>query len=204
MAALSSCFMRLPDFARNRLVWMIGGGILILGLVAVVVGSVVAGGGASSANLAMLDKISSSAASRTPRILVNHGWGEGRILLAAYRRSNKDLTLAVGFVRESGGGWKVENYTEEKVTSNDVKVGSLVVVSSEGAEGQPPWSVAAGHLVEPRIGLIEIRWASGDVSRATRKNNAYLVIQAGTTTPLEARYLANDGTEIARVPLEGT
>lgn len=160
-------------------------------------------GGAPSANQAILERLEERGDPDTPRVLVNHGWGEGRLILGAYRRG-EDLRLALGFVIERGRGWQLAGYTEETVTSRDVGVGSLLVASSEGGDGQPPWSVAAGHLVDQRVQEVEISWASGDVSSSSRKNNAYLVIQEGTTVPLEARYLSGDGVEIAKVPIEGS
>jgi hypothetical protein len=188
---------------RRRLIWIIGAGVLAVIAAVLIVVFLVLPGGEPSANAAILERMENRADADTPRILNGQEWGDGRLILAAYR-TGEDLTLALGFVVSDGSGWRLAGYTEEGVKSNDVGVGSLLVASSEGGPGQPPWSVAAGHLVDTRVKRVEIRWASGDVSAAPRRKNSYLVVQRGTTTPLQARYLGDDGIEIAKVPIEGS
>lgn len=188
---------------RRRLIWIIGAGVLAVLAAVLVIVFLVLPGGAPTANAAILERLETRADADTPRVLNSQAWGDGRLILAAYR-TGRELTLALGFVVEDGGSWRLAGYTEENVNSNDVGVGSLLVASSEGGTGQPPWSVAAGHLVDRRVRSVEIRWASGDVSAAPRRRNSYLVIQRGTTTPLQARYLGEEGIEIAKVPIEGS
>ena len=188
---------------RRRLIWIIGAGVLAALAAALVIVFLVLPGGEPTANAAILERLENRADADTPRVLNSQEWGDGRLIVAAYK-TGKELTLALGFVVEEGGGWRLAGYTEENVSSNDVGVGSLLVASSEGGPGQPPWSVAAGHLVDKRVKSVEIRWASGDVSASPRRSNSYLVVQRGTTTPLEARYLGDEGVEIAKVPIEGS
>jgi len=188
---------------RRRLIWIIGAGLLVAVAAALVAVFVVLPGGAASADAAIIERMEDRADADTPRVLYNEKWGDGRLVLAAYRRG-EELRLALGFVIEQSKGWRLAGYTEETVKSDDVGVGSLLVASSEGGTGQPPWSVAAGHLVDKRVKRVEVRWASGEVSAGPRRKNSYLVIQEGTTTPLEARYVAEDGTEIAKVPIESS
>ncbi|MGH2670542.1 MAG: hypothetical protein ACRDH5_15750, partial [bacterium] len=125
---------------RRRLIWIIGAGVLAVIAAVLVVVFLVLPNGASSANAAILERLETRADAETPRVLNNQDWGDGRLVLAAYR-TGKELTLALGFVIEEGGGWQLAGYTEENVKSNDVGVGSLLVASSEGGPGQPPWSV---------------------------------------------------------------
>ncbi len=188
---------------RRRLLWIIGAGILPLLAVVLVVVFVVLPGGAESPNEAILERVNENADPGTPKVLVGREWGEGRLVVASFENGD-DHRLALGFVIERGRGWRLAAYTEETVDRKDVVVGSLLVASSEGGAGQPPWSAAAGELRGTNIARVEIRWASGATSSATVRDNAYLVIQEGTTTPLEARYLTGDGTEIAKVPIEGS
>lgn len=169
--------------------------------VVLVVVFVVLPGGADTPHAAILDRVHETATPGTSKVLISREWGEGRLVLASFENGN-DHRLALGFVVERGRGWRLAAYTDEKADRKDVVVGSLLVASSEGGTGQPPWSAAAGELRGTNIARVEIRWASGATSSAETKGNAYLVIQQGTTTPLEARYFGEDGTEIAKVPIE--
>lgn len=187
---------------RRKLMWIIGGAVLGLAAIAVVIVLVIGPGGASSPSAAILERMGDEPGGDAPRVLVDRDWGDGRFVLASYGGSDEHR-LALGFAIEQAGGWRLAAYTEETVSSKDVVVASLLVASSEGGSGQPPWSAAAGEISDDRIVRVEIRWASGEVTSAPRTNGAYLVLDQGTTTPLEARYLAKDGTEIAKVPIEG-
>jgi hypothetical protein len=187
---------------RRKLVMFIGAGIVLLTAAALVVVFVLLRSGAPSAEQAMLQRVRGSADPGSAKILVNRAWGDGRLVLTRYDQGTQHR-LALGFTIERSRGWRLAAYTEETVEPTDVVVGSLLVASSEGGEGQPPWSAAAGQIKDNRIVRVEIRWASGDVTSAQRRNGAYLVLLEGTTTPLEARYLAKDGTEVAKVPIEG-
>jgi hypothetical protein len=187
-------------FMRRTHVLLIGGAVAFIAALALLVVLIVRTGAAPTANAAVLERIEKKADPRSARILVNRSWGEGRFVLARYQQGPK-RRLALGFVLEQGGGWRLTAYTEKTVKLDDVGVASLLVASSEGGPGQPAWSAAAGEFGKGGS-RVEIRWASGDVAAAARINSAYLVLQAGTTTPLEARYLAEDGREIARVPID--
>lgn len=187
---------------RRKLVWIIGGGVLAVAAIVAVIVLVIAPGGAASPSAAILERISDDPGGDAPKVLVDREWGEGRFVLASYGGSDEHR-LALGFAVEQAGGWRLAAYTEETVKSTDVVVASLLVASSEGGTGQPPWSAAAGEISDDRVVRVEIRWASGAVTSAPRTNGAYLVLDEGTTTPLEARYLAKNGTEIAKVPIEG-
>jgi hypothetical protein len=181
------------------MLWIVGAGIPVLAVVLVVV-FLVLPTGSDSASAAILERVNESADAGTARVLISRDWGEGKILLASFEQG-EDGQLALGFAVERGRGWRLTAYTEERAERKDVVVGSLLVASSEGGAGQPPWSAAAGELRGTNIHRVVIRWASGETSSAFAKNNAYLVLQEGTTTPLEARYLAKDGNEIAKVPI---
>lgn len=178
-------------------------GATVVAVVAVVVGVVLllSPRGAPSPEAALIERVGEPAEDR--RVIANRRWGDGRLILLAYDRGNAHR-LALGYAGRRGDDWHLVAFTEETVKSNDVVVASLLLASSEGSEGQPPWSAAAGELSDERIEKVEIRWASGDVTSAERSNGGYLVLQQGTTTPLEARYLSGDGVEIAKVPIEGS
>lgn len=182
---------------------MAGAGVLALLIAILAVILLATDGGAVSAEEAVLQRIRPNADVGTAQVLATQSWGEGKLVLAGYRHGPQ-RRLAIAFAGKQGDGWTVAVYTEKTVRLTDVGVGSLLVASFEGGEGQPAWSVAAGELADPRIARVEIKWASGQTSSALRKRNAYLAVQEGTTTPLEARYLAKDGTEIAPVPVEGS
>ena len=62
----------------------------------------------------------------------------------------------------------------------------------------------AGQLEDPRIQRIEVKWASGGTSSAERAEDSYLVTQEGETDALEVKFIADDGTQIATVPVENT
>jgi hypothetical protein len=186
----------------GRPLWLAAAGVLALGIIVLAAVMVVTDGGAPSAEAAVLDRVRANAEG-TGKILATQPWGEGKLVLAGYQRG-QERRLAIAFADRRGNGWMVAVYTEETVKLTDVGVGSLLVASFEGGKGQPPWSVAAGELADQRIARVEVKWASGQTSTAVRRGNAYLAVQEGTTTPLEARYLAKDGTEIAPVPVESS
>lgn len=187
---------------RRSFLWIIGAGIVLLAAAVLVVLFVLRPAGASSANAAILGRINEQSDVENARVLVTRGWDEGRFVLAAYDKGDVHR-LALGFAMEQRRGWHLTAYTEETVTGNDIRgIGSLLVASSDGGPGQPPWSAAAGQIAENSVVRVEIRWASGDSATATRVNGAYLVLQEGTTTPLEARYLTKEGAERAKVPIE--
>ena len=49
--------------------------------------------------------------------------------------------------------------------------------------------------------MCEITWANGTRSIGARTGDAYLVVEQAKTRAVEARYLDEDGTEIAKVPV---
>jgi hypothetical protein len=157
--------------------------------------------GAESAPAAAVEHVDERADAGSSKVLTQQDWGEGQLVLVGYeRRGVKRLGLA--FASDELRGWRVTSYTEETAEPDDVVVGSLLVASSQGGDGQPAWSAAVGQLIDDRIDRVEIKWASGDSSFAPRVSDAYLVVQKGTTTALEARYLSKEGAEIAKVPVE--
>lgn len=161
---------------------------------------VLAPAGASSARDAVRERIAETNGARDPEVLVVREWGDGEFVLAGFeRRSERRLALA--FVVERSRGWHVAGYTERTAQVSDVVVGSLLVASSTGGSGQPPWSAAVGELNDPRVRTVEVSWAGGDSSTAVRNNDAYLTVRRGRTTAREARYLDGEHTEIARVPI---
>jgi hypothetical protein len=149
----------------------------------------------------MLDRVSERADDDSAKVLAQQDWGGGRLVLAGYDRRG-ERRLAIAFVQDALRGWRVRAYTEEVVELHDVVVGSLIVASSEGGSGQPAWSVAVGELEDPRIRRVEVKWTSGETSTGERSGDAYIVTQADETEATVVRYLAEDGTEVARVPVE--
>ena len=194
---------RYPAHVSRRIGLVAASIVAVLALAGAVVAFVVIPPGEASTQAATLEHVDDRSDAGTAKILTQQDWGEGQLVLVAYeRRGAKRLGLA--FAAEQLRGWRVTSYTEESVEPDDVVVGSLLVASSAGGQGQPPWSAAVGQLIDDRIDRVEIRWASGESSFAPRVSDAYLVVQEGTTTALEARYLAKDGAEVARVPVEET
>ncbi|MEX0873814.1 MAG: hypothetical protein WD646_12110 [Actinomycetota bacterium] len=176
-------------------------GAALLVAIALVLLFVVFPSGSSSVDAAMLDRVSERADESSAKVLAQQDWGDGRLVVAGYDRRG-ERRLAIAFVQDALRGWRVRGYTEELVELHDVVVGSLVIATSEGGSSQPAWSVAVGELEDPRIQRIEVRWASGDTSTASRSGDAYLSAEEGETEATVIRYLAEDGTEIARVPIE--
>ncbi len=189
--------------SRRVLLIVTGGLIAVLVIAAALISLVVVPAGSESPQGAVLEHVDERADDGTARVLAQRDWGEGQLVLVGLdRRGAKRLGLA--FAADQTRGWRVTSYTEESVEPDDVVVGSLLIASSPGGDGQPAWSAAVGQLLDDRIDRVEIKWASGESSFAARVTDAYLVVQKGTTKALEARYLAKDGAEIAKVPVEET
>jgi hypothetical protein len=186
--------------SRKRILLIVGTVAALIGLAAVVL-FVVAPAGAGSAEAAAISHVEDRGDSGTPKLLTQRDWGEGQLVLVSYEKGGvKRLGLA--FAANKFRGWHVDAYTEETVEPDDVVVGSLLIASSDGGTGQPPWSAAVGELIDSRVDRVEVTWATGDEPAfAPRVNDAYLVVQQGTTTATEARYLSEDGAEIAKVPI---
>lgn len=189
--------------SRSRLLLIIGTVVAVLTIVAAAALFVVIPPGEGSPQAAALEHVADRGDRDSAKVLTQQDWGKGQLVLVGYEnRGAKRLGLA--FADEQTRGWRVSSYTEETVEPDDVVVGSLLIASSEGGSGQPAWSAAVGELLDKRIDRVEIRWASGESSFGPRVGDAYLVVEKGTTTALEARYLAKDGTEVAKVPVEET
>jgi hypothetical protein len=183
---------------RKWLPWTGGtAAIIIAGAVLLLV---VFPGGASTANNALLEHVAGEADAGTATVLVSQDWGDGHLVLVGFERVGERV-LGFGFAARDLRGWRVAAYTAEVVEPDDVVVGSLLVASSEGGTGQPPWSAAAGELIDDRVDRVEVTWEDGESTTGLRIGNAYLVAHEGTTTAVEATYLAEDGTEIATVPV---
>lgn len=185
---------------RRTVLLALGSGAAIIAL-ALVALFVVFPSGASSADAAVLDRVSKADDAGSAKVLLKQDWGSGQLVLVGYvRRAERKLGLA--FVSHTPRGWRLGSYTEETTERSDVVVGSLLLASSEGGAGQPAWSAAVGELGDPRIDHVEIAWSNGQTSVGSRVKDAYLVTEKGTTAADSARYLAKDGTEIAKVPIK--
>jgi len=178
-------------------------GVAVLAAVAAVLLFVVFPSGAGSVEEAAVDRVSERADEGSARAAARFEWGGGELVLIAYERDG-ERRLGIAYVQDALRGWRVRAFTEEAVESNDIVVGSLIVAQSAGGGGAPSWSVAAGQLEDPRIQRIEVKWASGGTSSAERTEDSYLVTQEGETDALEVKFIADDGTEIATVPVENT
>ncbi len=178
-------------------------GVVVLIAVAGVLLFVVFPSGAGSVEEAAVDRVSERADKDSARALARFEWGGGELVLIGYERDG-ERRLGIAYIQDALRGWRVRAFTEEAVESNDIVVGSLVVAKSAGGGGAPSWSVAAGQLEDPRIQRIEVKWASGGTSSAERAENSYLVTQEGETDALEVKFIADDGSEIATVPVENT
>lgn len=156
--------------------------------------------GAASADAAVLEQIDPMAEDGTARVLLEEPWGDGELVLVRYENEGQ-RRLGLGFAIEAFRGWRVAAYTEEDADTDDVAVGSLLVASSAGGEGQPPWAAALGELSDARISEVQIEWTDGESSSAPVRDEAYLVVREGSPQPETARFLTDDGTEIAAVPI---
>jgi hypothetical protein len=174
--------------------------LVVLVALALVLLFVVAPAGSGSPSEAAADHLSKRADRGTSEVLARRVWGDGELVLVGYdRRGVRRLGLA--FVSEQLRGWRVRSYTEEPVEPDDVVVGSLLIASSPGGDGEPSWSAAVGELLDRRIDRVQITWTDGDESIGARTGDAYLVVERGEARAREARYLDEDGAEIAKVPV---
>ena len=186
--------------SRRVLLSIISAVVVLLAIAAAVL-FVVLPAGSDNAQAAAVEHVEEKADGGTAKALTQQDWGDGALVLIGYERSGvKRLGLA--FASKQFRGWRVSSYTEETVEPDDVVVGSLLIASSDGGDGEPAWSAAVGELIDSRIDRVELKWASGETSLGPRVNDAFLVVQEGQTTALEARYLSKDGAEIAKVPVE--
>jgi hypothetical protein len=161
---------------------------------------IVAPSGGPSATDAALDHVGGRADGGTAKVLARRDHGEGELVLLGYDRQGV-RRLGLAFTSKQLRGWRVQSYTEEPVEPDDVVVGSLLVASSSGGSGQPAWSAAVGEILDKRIDRVQITWANGTRSIGARTGDAYLVVEQAKTRAVEARYLDEDGNEIAKVPV---
>jgi hypothetical protein len=161
---------------------------------------IIAPSGGSSATQAALDHLEGRADRGSAEVLARRDHGEGELVLLGYDRQGV-RRLGLAFASKQLRGWRVQSYTEEPVEPDDVVVGSLLVASSQGGSGQPAWSAAVGELLDRRIERVQVTWANGTRTVGARTGDAYLVVESARTRALEARYLDEDGTEIAKVPV---
>jgi hypothetical protein len=190
----------LPPMSRKTLL-IVGGAVVGVIAVAALFLLVIAPSGGNSAQAAVLSHVSDRADANTAKVLTQQDWGDGQLVLVGYEGRGV-RRLGIAFAAKQMRGWKVRSYTEESVEPDDVVVGSLLIASSEGGDGQPAWTAAVGELIDDRIERVEVKWAASDTSVGPRATDAYMVIERGVTTATEARYLADDGAEIARVPVD--
>jgi hypothetical protein len=175
-------------------------GVLAAAVLVVGVFTVVAPSGSSSALTAAVAHVRERADRGSAHALVARSWGGGQLVLVGYDRRGA-RRLGIAFASKQLRGWRVNSYTEESVEPDDVVVGSLIVASSHGGEGQPSWSAAAGELIDSRVARVEVHWASGSRTNGERFDDAYLVVEGGDTNAVAARYLTKDGAEVATVPI---
>jgi len=184
----------------RRLLLIIGASVAAVAALAAVYVFVIAPGGEDSAQAAALEHVADRADGQSAKVLTQHDWGDGQLILLGYDRRGV-RRLGIAFAAKSFRGWKVSSYTEETVEPDDVKVGSLLIASSDGGGGQPPWTAAVGELLDSRIDRVDVKWSTGDNNIGPRVGEAYMVVERGNTTAEEVRYLADNGEEIARVPV---
>jgi hypothetical protein len=189
------------SFLRRR--WWIFLVAAAVAAAAVVLLFVVFPAGAGTPEVAMLDQVEEKADSGTAKVLIEEPWGDGELVVARYE-ADGERRLAIAFVIEKGRGWRVTSYTEQHAETDDVAVGSLLVAQSPGGSGQPEWSAVVGELSDSRIERVEVKWKNGDKEAKNRRNDSYLVVREGSTEPETARFLTEDGTEIAQVPVESS
>jgi len=187
----------------RRSVLLVGGAALAIIALALLALFVFFPAGDATADAVVLHRVAKTADAGTATILLKQDWGKGQLVVVGYNRQ-AERKLGLAFVAHGTRGWRLGSYTEETTDKTDVVVGSLLVASSEGGAGQPAWAAAVGELSDTRIARVEVTWSNGQSSVGTRVNNAYLVTEPGTTAARSARYLAKDGTEIAKVPISSS
>lgn len=172
-------------------------------LVALGAGSVIVGApaGLPDPEAVALNATADDARPGSVEPLLGEDWGEGRLLVLRFEGPDGDRRLAIAFVIDHGRGWRLGGYTQQRAEVSDVRVGSLLVASSEGGKGQPPWTAAFGELSDDRVARVEIAWTGGTTTTATLRDRAYLAVRPDETTVEAVRYLAEDGAEIATVPV---
>jgi hypothetical protein len=189
-----------PALMSRRALGIALSALAVVVVIAVAFLFVVAPSGGETATDGTLDHVAGKADTGTAEVLARQDWGDGELVLVGYDRRGV-RRLGIAFAAKQLRGWRVQSYTEEAIEPDDVVVGSLLVASSPGGEGQPAWSAAVGELLDKRIDRVEIRWTNGEKSYGSRNGDAYLVVERGETKALEARYLDDEGTEIATVPV---
>jgi hypothetical protein len=135
------------------------------------------------------------------RVPIVRRWGHGALTLAVFDDRSGSRRVAFGFAIDRGRGWRLVASTERAVNLTDVSVGSLLVTTSSGGTGQPAWTAVYGEVGDARIATVEVRWDAGAPTAAERRRNAYLAVRSGVHKPLLARYLAANGSEVAKVPI---
>ncbi len=184
----------------RRVMFLVGGTAIVIIAVALLALFVVFPSGASSADAVVLERVGQITGASSPAVLAKQDWGKGQLVLAGYTR-NSQRRLAFAFVTHNPRGWRLGSYTDESADRTDIVIGSLLVASSEGGSGQPAWSAAVGELTDPRIARVEVTWSNAETTVGSVVNRAYIVTTPGTTAAKQARFLAKDGTEIAKVPI---
>lgn len=173
---------------------------LVVGLLALVV-LVVHPAGARDAGTAALQAASDDAEPGSAEVLAEQPWGDGVLVLVGFTGPDGARHLGLAFVIDHGRGFRLGTWTSNRAELSDVRVGSLLLASSEGGKGQPPWTAAYGELGEDRITTVLVRWRAGDTTRTHRVGDAYLVVREGKAMAEIVRYLGKDDTEIAKVPV---
>lgn len=137
-----------------------------------------------------------------PSVLIDQPWGKGTFVVIGSGDPVTVRRLSLSFVAPQRGGFKVVKRASQTAARTDVTVGSLLLASSPGAEGQPAWSAAFGEIVDPAIATISVMWGDGTATQAPKNSTSYLVVRAGVHAAISVRYLDASGAERAVVPVD--
>lgn len=173
----------------------------LIGLAAALVAVLQPPGKPTPARAVMAD-LDDGIASDTARIVADQLWGEGRLLLVCFDDAAERRFLSLAFTIDKGRGWRVAGSRTNEVDLTDVAVGALLVGSSDGGPGQPPWSAVYGKVGDDRIVSVEVEWEDGErTGQQLTPERAYLLVREDAHRAVSVRYLDGEGTEIALVPV---
>ncbi len=173
----------------------------LIGLAAALV-AVVQPPGKSTPALAVMADLEDRVAADSARIVADQVWGEGRLLLVSFDDAAERRFLSLAFAIDMGRGWRVAGSRTNEVDLTDVAVGALLVGSSVGGPGQPPWSAVYGKVGDDRIVAVEVEWEDGErTGMEITGEAAYLLVREGSHRAVNVRYSDQEGAEIALVPV---
>lgn len=186
----------MPSLIRSRPVQLAFAAVLVLVLAAIGV-LVLRPSGADEAVAAAFARVADEDEEAEPELLLEREWGEGRFVLLGYDADERTLGLA--FAIDRGRGWRIAGWTSQPSDLEDVSVGSMLIASSSGGDGQPPWVAVFGELGDDRIVRVEVEWSEGEPTAADREGDAYFVVRPDGVEPTFVRYLDADDEEVAKV-----